>query len=161
MSYHRGFSLIEVLTILMIIGILSGCALFYHQPLLNTKTEIACEEVLHHLHYARSEAIKRNTLVGICGIEDEKTCSSNWEGGYLIFSQDIQNPSHKEILKIHAHPYRHTTLLGQFNHRNNILQFTPEGRAQKNGTIILRSKNTDFTQTIVISLSGRARLLNA
>lgn len=158
--YDSGLSLIELLVVLSIMAMLTTGAIAYTLPLLlTTKTQLTTDELLHHLHYARSEAIKRNKIVGICGIEDVKTCSPSWEAGYLIFVQDAHFPHQKEIIKINEHPYAHTTIYGQFNSPDNALHFTPQGRAQKNGKIMVTSKNTDLTQTIMISLTGRSRLL--
>lgn len=155
--HQAGVTLIELLVTLSIIAILSSCAFSYLlPPLFTTKVNLLSHEVLHHLKYARTEAIKRNQIVGLCGMENANACSSNWDKGYLIFAHEKSRPDQKQILKVCALDQK-ASILCKFHNCNNTIRFTPEGRAQKNGRLIIVSKYSDLSQTIMVSLTGRAR----
>ena len=154
-----GFSLIELLMVLAIMGILASCALIYNIPNYSaSKLQLVSDELLHHLKYARTEAIKRNQKVGLCGMQDAQTCTQSWQAGYLIFVTDPRHPHHKEIIRIHSHIDNNITIVAEFNNRNNTVQFTPEGSAQKNGRITIRVNNSDLSQKIMVCFTGRSRL---
>jgi prepilin-type N-terminal cleavage/methylation domain-containing protein len=148
----RGFTLVEILVVLLIVSILSGAALYYNSDSYSqSKLQIKSDELLHHLKYARAQAIQKNQRVGLCGMQDAQTCGPSWEMGYLIFTP-------KEILHVQAHVDKSIIVTGQFNHSDNTIQFMPTGQARDTGRVTLSSKNATLNKTIFVSLAGRARV---
>lgn len=157
MPSQRGLSLLELLIVLSITAVLTSMAIGYMVPsLAQVKTQGMGKTLLHHLHYARSEAIKTNSPVGVCGLGDHHQCSDNWERGYIIFKGFFP---HQETISITEYPPNPIHIAAHFNSDDNTLRFTPEGRTFNNGRITLSMRHSAFSQTLVVSLTGRARLL--
>ena len=156
----QGLSLIELLVVLALISVLTSGALSYILPNFEkTKTYLASEALLHQLHYARIEAIKKNQIVGLCGLGKPQGCTDNWQAGYCIFTHPPHSPK-KVLLHIHEAMPGGPHLEAQFNSLDNTLSFSPDGRAQNNGHITLTHPHTELTHTVVVSLTGRARVLS-
>ena len=88
MKIHSGFTLIELMITLAIVGILLMVGVPSLKTLLQGNQLIAsANELISALHVARSEAIKFNTRVSICESSDGKTCAitGSWKNGWIIF----------------------------------------------------------------------------
>lgn len=142
--------------VLSIMSISVSCAIYYFLPNLSiTKTSLLADDLLHHLQYARSEAIKRNQIVGLCGMKDAQTCSPNWNTGYLIYTKPNTQSPHQEIIKINQYSHSDSTITGSFSTKAQHIQFTPCGRSQNNGRITVQSKQSASPHIIFIPLTGR------
>jgi len=89
MKCVHGFSLIELLTVLSIVAILSamsltGFSIFWHKAASDTLSS----ELVRTIQLARSEAIARHEKIILCGSVDHITCSDEWNHGYLIKTAD-------------------------------------------------------------------------
>jgi type IV fimbrial biogenesis protein FimT len=92
----RGFSLVELITVMTIIGIGIGIAVPSYKYVTNSnRVSSEVNQLLGDLQYARSEAIKEGMPVSVCpgsvtvsGTTVTGTCTagSAWQGGWFIFS---------------------------------------------------------------------------
>jgi prepilin-type N-terminal cleavage/methylation domain-containing protein len=81
MKHKRGFSLVELLVVLIVVGIMAAISI---NPLIEVMADYsvrtARDELMTHIEYTQSEAIKRGaTRVTIAPI------SANWANGWQIF----------------------------------------------------------------------------
>lgn len=86
---ERGFSLVETLSVVAILGILAGVAVPSLQSVGGSmRVSSASNELLADLLLARSEAIKRNTRVVVCKSGDGQACatSGTWQQGWIVFA---------------------------------------------------------------------------
>lgn len=90
----RGFTLIElmitiaVLAVLLTIGIPS-----FSEAILGSRLSSYANEFVASANLARSEAIKRNSRVGLCVSVDGASCSSSggWDQGWVVFHDANNN----------------------------------------------------------------------
>src|SRR5476649_1067307 len=81
-----GFSLIDLLFTLILFGVLLGLAFpFYRHLMVEVRLLSLTEQVKSAIDYARSEAIKRNSVVTLCKSKDGKICLGKWRDGWVIF----------------------------------------------------------------------------
>ena len=160
---QRGYTLIEALTALGVAAVMLGTAVPGMQNLLD-KNRIAGEvnHFLGHLHYARSEAIKRNRTVIVCQSGDGAECESlgGWHHGWMIYVDrdgDRERDDDEAILThVSALDSPETITSGR---RRNVV-YKPTGFSPgSNATFtICNPRKPELARAIVLSNTGRTRL---
>jgi type IV fimbrial biogenesis protein FimT len=84
-----GVTLVELLVTIAVVAILLTLGVGGFRTLIaNTKMTNAANSLIGHLHFARSEAVKRNLRVKVCPSADGQTCISAslslWHPGYIV-----------------------------------------------------------------------------
>lgn len=106
---YRGFTLLELMTALTVIGILLtvGVPTFFDVVRDNRATANA-NELVSALSIARSEAIRRGVRVSVCRSSDGATCIGTWSDGWIVFTDsaatDVANPTVDEVLRVWPAP---------------------------------------------------------
>ncbi len=88
MKKHTGFTIIELMVTLVIVGIVVGVGVPSLKTMLQINQLIAAPNELHSaLHVARSEAIKLNTRVSVCESSNGTSCATtgDWTKGWIVF----------------------------------------------------------------------------
>jgi type IV fimbrial biogenesis protein FimT len=87
-----GFSLIELLTVITILGILLGLGTSSYKYVTNSnRVSSEINGLLADLQFARSEAVKEGQPVSVCvstngGATCNGTAGTSWQNGWIIFS---------------------------------------------------------------------------
>ena len=89
-SRNRGFTIIELMVVLALAAVMLGLAVpNMRQFILNNRLTSGANDLLRAVNQARSEAIKRQTVVTLCATdepeEDEPACSGGAFGGWVVF----------------------------------------------------------------------------
>ena len=107
----RGFTLVEMLIVVCIMGILSGVAFPYLGTLVDSiRMRSIANEFLSSMILARSEAIKRNGRVALCKSADGSACANtgHWEQGWIVFhdadNDGIADAGEQLIQRVQALP---------------------------------------------------------
>ena len=93
----RGFSLVELITVMTIIGIVIGIAVPSYKYVTNSnRVSSEINLLLGDMQYARAEAVKEGSSVSVCpgsvttsGTTVTGTCSTStpaWQNGWIVFS---------------------------------------------------------------------------
>lgn len=103
---ERGFSLIEMLVVMLLIAIVVGIAIpNVSEFIRNERLTSQANDIVSDIAIARAEAMRRGGRVTICPSADEATCSADWAAGRIVFvdlDRDMEADSGEEILRLRA-----------------------------------------------------------
>lgn len=180
MKKHSGFTLVELLIVLSIVGILITLGLPSTGTFLRGNQLVAStNELLSALHVARAEAIKTNGRVTICESSDGTDCSTtgNWKNGWIVFIDTDGNGGGTGavctaatantdcLLRVHlGFDETQLTIAGLDANGVAIQSFTFSSRglpknnngSPQSGTFSICGNNDG--RAVVLSLSGRVRI---
>jgi type IV fimbrial biogenesis protein FimT len=91
---QRGFTVIELMMTIMVLGILLGLAVpSFMETIRNNRLIAHNNEFIGALNIARSEALKRSDSVSICASADQLTCTgaNDWGTGWILFTDPNAN----------------------------------------------------------------------
>ncbi|WP_444895258.1 GspH/FimT family pseudopilin [Microbulbifer sp. ANSA003] len=83
-----GFTLIEMMTTLVVLSVLIGIAVPKFTDMINNSRSVAlAEDFIGALNYSRSEAIRRGERVSICASTNGASCgaANTWDQGWIVF----------------------------------------------------------------------------
>lgn len=149
-----GFSLVELMVTVAVLAILSAVAVPSMTGLINAnRLSSASSELVAAVQFARSEAVRRNVRVKLCGTADGATCSkaAAWSG-WLVVDESGAKP---EVLRALVAP---ESL--QISGPANGVVFRPSGllSAASSLTVCMPTTNPSSNQRVItINVSGSAR----
>lgn len=143
---QRGFTLIELIVVMVIIGIAAGIAIPSFRGFTNsTNATTAANDLVSALNLARSEAVTRGRNVTVCKSANQTACttSGNWAQGWIVFVDvdgDGTVDAGDTLLRVYSGPKGDTTMVGNAN-VDDRLTYAPTGffSAVFNGTITVTS----------------------
>lgn len=90
----KGLTLIELIVVIVIIVIIASISGSSFNDLIRRQQAHSEVNVLFSLIYlARSEAIKRNSVVTVCKSNDASQCGGTWSDGWIVFEDSDSNGS--------------------------------------------------------------------
>lgn len=161
---NEGLTLIELMIVIAIISILAAMAAPSFNSILRRHQVSAETDVLFALiHLARTEAIKRNSVVTICKSNDADQCGGTWTDGWIVFQDNDKDGSRDigDTLIASGSIGKGYLLKWTAFGSNNYIRFTPRTLTlAQNGTFRLCPYDGDihFARAVVISKTARVRL---
>jgi type IV fimbrial biogenesis protein FimT len=160
---ENGFTLIEMITTIAVLGIVLTIAAFSFKDVIwRNQVNVAANEFVTILSFARSEAVTRGQVVWVCRSSDGNTCNTpagGWEAGYIVFADANGNDTceNDELLRVAAGPGGGVTMGGNGGVANSIRYaatgFLSGGAGNGTVQIVHPSK----TINVVLSRNGRVR----
>lgn len=89
---EKGFTIIETLVVVLILGVIAGIALpSYTRMLSNTKLQGKTTEWREAFYYAQREAIRLKHNVVLCPSSDGETCTNNanYNVGWIVYDTTV------------------------------------------------------------------------
>jgi len=88
----RGFTLLELLTTVAVLGVLLAIAIpSFQEATLAGQLRTTANNLLAGTIAARSEAIKRNSVVQLCASMNGSSCGGTWEQGWIVSCPSSDN----------------------------------------------------------------------
>lgn len=160
---QRGFTLLELLSGMSIAAVLTTTAVPSFNGLVQRNritTEI--NTFVSHLHYARSEAIKRGTRVVICRSADDLSCArtEGWHKGWITFADTNANrelDASESLLRVEAGE-DNGILITSGQRRRIVYQATGFSPGTNGTYIFCDPEHPGWAKAVILSNSGRPRL---
>jgi type IV fimbrial biogenesis protein FimT len=156
----RGFTLIEMIVVLTVMGILVGIAApalstFVHSNRLVTATN----DLVADFSLARNEAIKRSRVTGVCKSSDGTSCTNTgtWASGWIVFADtDDSNgwSAGDEIIRFHEALAKITVTTAA----DSVLYNRSGGITAGIGAYSICSSAIHQTRDVTLSTTGRSNI---
>lgn len=167
----RGFSLVEVLSVVAVLGVLAGVAVPSFQAFGGSmRVSASSNELLADLLLARSEAIKRNTRVVVCKSRDGQACATagSWQQGWIVFADQDGDGLHaagEPVLQRQLPGATALRITGNGSLANYVAYVANGSTRLTNGgfqagtlTVCQASDQPTAARQIVINATGRPRV---
>ena len=164
---NRGLSLIELLSVLVILGILAAMALpLFARLTADNAMTAAVNEFIGQLHLARSTAVARERRVTLCPSENGAQCADDyrqWNQGYMTFmdqNANVERDAGETILSVHQRQASAEIHIFSSSNQRQRITFLPMGRAWLSNTTFrfCDPDFPDFNRAVVLSNNGRVRV---
>lgn len=163
MDRRRGFSLPElVFTMAIAVGLLGWGIPTFRNLSRDAGRTREVNQLVHAIHLARSEAIKRNGVVSLCPSADGDRCAAAgtpWSSGWIVFvNLDRDSPAVREdgepLLRAFARWDG-----GRINANRSTLSFRPFGQSGVTATFTFcDDRGAAAARAVIISQTGRPRV---
>ena len=155
----QGFSLVEVLTAVAILGVLMGLAtVSFSEISLSSRLTDTANRLVSSAALGRSEAIKRNAVVTMCMSADSSTCitSGGWQQGWILKAPVAPATSPPTFVIL----YKDAGPPAGFNVNGSVdsVDFNPVGVGTTQATFtVCRSLPTVGSQERIVSVSATGK----
>jgi type IV fimbrial biogenesis protein FimT len=158
--FIKGFTLIEIIVVLTVMGILIGIA----APALNTfvhsnRLVTATNDLVADFSLARNEAIKRSRVTGVCKSSDGTSCTSTgtWASGWIVFVDTNDSggwSAGDEVIRFHEALAKITVTAAA----DSVLYNRGGSIASGTGAYSICSGAIHQTRDVTLSTTGRSNI---
>jgi type IV fimbrial biogenesis protein FimT len=163
MRHSTGLTLVELLAVLAMVAVLSTIATpNLARFIRSSERAAAVNEFLHAIYFARTEAIKRGTVVNLCKTADGEHCANDaasWSSGWMVFVNSdhddlpVRDPGEPVLRRYAGWPR------GRITSNRQAFSFRAYTQSTVNGTIVFCPAGySRDARAIIISHTGRPRL---
>jgi type IV fimbrial biogenesis protein FimT len=165
-----------IITVGVVAIIMSTAVPSLNSSLKNNRLASHLNNVVADLHFARSEAVKRDVRVILCRSSNPNatnpTCSGSdyiWTSGYIIFADDGNYTNNTydagtDILLRRGQPAGSGVTLRTNPIWNHFLEYNPGGSLNEGGTALMSicdDRGRDYGKQIVVAPNGIPKLYSS
>ena len=162
MQRHRGFTLIELVTTVAILGILAGVGTPSMLTLVERqRASAAVGSLMAHAAQARMTAITQRHDAVLCPSADGRRCDPghDWSGGWILFADEDGNrkpDSPDDILRVDQDPTsRHLRVVSTRGRQQ--LRYLPDGRSAGSNISVRLCREDTLLARVIVNNTGRIR----
>ena len=160
-KHESAFTLIELMiTIAVAAVVLTLGVPGFGRVIERNQLSAYTNQLVSSLHFARSEAIRRNKTITVCHSDDGATCSgTGYEDGWVIFLDVNADGDYadagEELIRVNEGlPNNYTMRAGGLS----SFTYTAKGRAPNGRIVLCKNNSTTNARAIFIAIGGRTRL---
>lgn len=156
----RGLHLTELLVVIAVLAVLLAASWPALQPLLLRHRADALQLTLHaSLSGARSEALRRRELIGLCASADGLRCSDDWSAGWIIYRSGDQRgePESPEAILSHYTGRSDISILARASNGRPQLFFQADGRSPGANLTLRICAGNRLHGALIVNNGGRPR----
>ncbi len=163
MKKNAGFTLLELIIVLAVVSIVMTFAIPAMQTFTqNDRLTTNINQLVGHLAYARSEAVKRTQQVSVCASNDGASCSGgDWADGWMIYvdaDDDDSFTAGEEVLRVQQALEGNNTLTATAIGSQVTYDYRGFVDAASVGSFLLcDDRDGPYGKTVSISNTGRVR----
>ncbi len=156
----RGMHLAELLVVIAVLAVLLAATWPALQPLLLRHRADALQLTLHaSLSGARSEALRRRELIGLCASVDGLRCSDDWSAGWIIYRSGDRRgePASSEVILSHHTGRSDVSIHAQASSGRPQLFFQADGRSPGANLTLRICAGNRLHGALIVNNGGRTR----
>jgi len=155
-----GMQLIELVTIIAVLSVLLVAGWPTLQSTLLRHRADALQLTLHaSLSSARSQALIRRELIGVCASEDGHQCTDDWSAGWIIYRSGLRRgpPATPEAILAHHRGRDDVSILAHASSGRPLLFFQADGRSPGANLTLRICAGRHLHGKLVVNNGGRTR----
>ncbi|MGH8096310.1 GspH/FimT family pseudopilin [Stenotrophomonas indicatrix] len=152
--------LIELVTIIAVLSVLLVAGWPTLQSTLLRHRADALQLTLHaSLSSARSQALIRRELIGVCASEDGHQCTDDWSAGWIIYRSGLRRgpPATPEAILAHHRGRDDVSILAHASSGRPLLFFQADGRSPGANLTLRICAGRHLHGKLVVNNGGRTR----
>ncbi|WP_425517453.1 GspH/FimT family protein [Stenotrophomonas lactitubi] len=156
----RGMHLVELLVVVAVLAVLLAAGWPSMQSLLLRQRADALQLTLHaSLSSARSQALIRREMIGLCASEDGLLCTDDWSAGWIVYRSGQRRgpPRSAEAVLAHHRGGGDVTILAQASSGRPLLFFQGDGRSPGANMTLRICAGRQLHGKLVVNNGGRTR----
>jgi len=164
--FQFGFTLLEMLITLSISAILTTTAIpAFYELVQRNRLTTEINTFVGHLHYTRSEAVKRGVRAVMCRSTDGESCerTAGWEEGWIIFADYNGNrelDGRDQLLFVEKGEENGITITSG-RRRRIVFQNTGQSPGSNGTYVFCIPEYPKYAKAVIISNTGRPRISTA
>ena len=161
---QSGYSLFDLIITSAVAGVLSLGAVGMNGLVQNERMTGMVNLLMGDLSLARSEAIKRNTIIALCKSNNGTSCSTSaaWNKGWVVFTDDNNNhdvDAGETIIRVQQALEGNLTLRYGETGTYSYVRYNPSGEAWPGATFsFCDNRGADKAKAIIVYWTGRPRV---
>jgi type IV fimbrial biogenesis protein FimT len=158
---QSGYSLFDLIITSAVAGVLSLGAVGMTGLVQDARMTSTVNQLMGDLSLARSEAIKRNTIIVICKSDNGATCSADaaWDKGWIIFT-DINNNHDVDANEaiIHVQQALSGSVTLRYGSLHDYMRYAPTSETWSGTFTFCDSRGANHAKAVIVYWTGRPRV---
>ena len=159
-SAQSGYSIFDLMVTSAVAGIISLGAVGMNGLAQDARMTATVNQLMADLSLARSESIKRSTIVIMCKSNNGSSCTdSSWDQGWIIFSDE--NNNHKvdtgeEI--IHVQQMLSGSVTMRYGSLHDYMRYAPTSETWSGTFTLCDNRGSNNAKAVIVYWTGRPRV---